>query len=117
MTGQQELVNITGLNTLCLQCINPDSGSTDPVTTWIFSNDPPIFTGETSSDGQISNVNGVARILNPQNKILDGETPYEVECFVNTYSFDQIELYTTSKCRENISCVLLLTLCLLHRRR
>ena len=94
---QQLLVNVTGITTLCLRCINPVTTTTDTLTSWVFPDQPTLDNGEMSTDGLIRIVNGTAEITNPQTRIIDGFEEYEVACLGPTYDYDRVELYTNSK--------------------
>ena len=73
--------------------MTPETG-----TIWDFDEQPrTLRNGDTSDDGQIRALNGIAEITNPQTKIMDGPDPYELECVGATYSHTRVELYTNSK--------------------
>ena len=94
---QQLLVSVSGITTLCLLCINPATMTTDTVAMWDFPDQPTLTNGQDSSDGLIKIRNGIAGLINPQTKIIDGPDEYEVACVGVGYSLERIELFTDSK--------------------
>lgn len=91
------LVDVTDIVKLCMRCVNA-SGLTSDDATWMVSS-RALLNGHTSPDGQFSVSAGVLAILTPQDKLIDGNNPYPVDCISVSpvFGYENVQLFSRSK--------------------